>query len=401
MKIYECIREENERTIKIFGFPVMKQTSDYMTSERFQEFLGGFITTKKLYNQVCDGSKKEILIFGKSVVKRVEDNNYRVYSFFGKEYKKISLLDEFKKSYFNYFNKEHDDIYILRANSCEIYLTLTYLIDSIIKKNGSKKPLLVATEKYHIDMIKMICPELSYVYIKNFRLKVVGMTFNIDNFRFYMLFDSVHFRQVENDIKSNEVGKHHYFKSILNRLDMTNDDLQMRKIKLLHSAEQSMLKKIGETDLNLNKFVFLAPEARSCKLYDEDFWVILINKLQERGYDVFVNLVKKDVKLKNAIDFKTCNLSFAEAFALARRAKKIISLRSGFTEFLLQTEVPIDVLYTKFRHRHIFNDIDSYHVMSGFGIKYIPFVDTKKIQEFNMFEISSKECLDRIFAKIL
>lgn len=400
MKIYEYKREENERTALIFGIPVMKQTSDYMTSERYQEFLGGLITTRKLNSKESDSSNKEIKILGKSVIKRAEENNYRVYSFLGKEYKKVSLLKEFKKLYFKYFSNEYDDIYILRANSGEIYLTLTYLIDSLIKKNGSKKPLLVATQKYHIDMIKMICPDLPYVYIKKLNLKVVGDTFVIDKFRFFLLFDSVHFRKVELDIKENELGKHHYFKSILDRLDMSEDDLKMRKMNVLHSAEQSMLEKVEKTGLNLNKFVFLAPEAQSCKLYDEDFWVVLVNKLQEMGYDVFVNLVEKDIKLKNAIDFKTCDLSFAEAFALAKKAKKIVSLRSGFTEFLLQTNVPLDVLYTKLRHRHIFNDMSSYHFLHGFGLIQLPFVNVDNIQEFNMFEMAPAECLERIIENL-
>jgi len=400
MKIYEYKREENERTALIFGIPVMKQTSDYMTSERYQEFLGGLITTRKINSKESDSLNKEIKILGKSIIKRAEENNYRVYSFLGKEYKKVSLLKEFKKLYFKYFSNEYDDIYILRANSGEIYLTLTYLIDSLIKKNGSKKPLLVATKKYHIDMIKMICPDLPFVYIKKLNLKVVGDTFKIDNFRFFLLYDSIHFRKVELDIKENELGKHHYFKSILDRLDMSEDDLKMRKMNILHSAEESMLEKVAKTGLNLDKFVFLAPEAQSCKLYDEDFWVVLVNKLQEMGYDVFVNLIKKDIKLKNAIDFKTCDLSFAEAFALAKKAKRIVSLRSGFTEFLLQTDVPLDVLYTKFRHRHIFNDMSSYHVLHGFGLIQLPFVDVNKIQEFNMFEISPKECVNQIIKEL-
>lgn len=400
MKIYEYIRGENERIAKIFGLPIIKQTSDYRTSERYQEFFGGLISTTKLNSQICDGSTKDIQILGKSVIKRIEENNYRIYSFLGKEYRKISLLKEFKKSYFKYFNKEYDDIYILRANSGEIYLTLTYLIDSLINKNRSINPLLVATEKYHVDMIKMICPNLPYVYIKKFNLKIVGESFKIDNFRFFVLFDSVHFRQVEIDIKSNEVGKHHYFKSILNKLNLSAEDLHMRKINVLHSTDVSMLDKVNQTGLNLDKFVFLAPEAQSCKLYDEDFWSDLINHLQTNGYDVFVNLVGNDIKLKSAKDYKTCYLTFAEAFALAKRARKIVSLRSGFTEFLLQTNVPIDVLYTKFRNRHIFTDMDSEHVMSGFGIKYIPFVDITKIQEFNMFEISPKSCIENILETI-
>lgn len=400
MKLYEYIKEENKKTIKIFGIPVVKQTSDYMTSERYQSFFGGIITTIKINNQETDYSKKDIKLFSHSILKRTEENNYKTYFMFDKTIRKISLLDEFKEKYFKYFNKKHDDIYILNANSGEIYLTLTYLIDSLIKKNGSKRPLLVATEKYHIDMIKMICPDLPYVYIKNFCLKVFGTTFKIDNFHFFMLFDFAHFKQVEINIKSNEIGKYHYFKSILNKFDISEEDLQMRKINVLHSVEQSMLEKVNKTGLNIDKFIFLAPEAQSCKLYDEDFWCELIKQLQNKGYDIFINLTGDDIKLETVSNFKTCDLSFAQAFALAKRAKKIVSLRSGFSEFLLQTEVPMDILYTKFRHRHIFNDMDSYHVMSGFGIKYIPFVDITKIQEFNMFEISPKECIDRILANL-
>ena len=182
----------------------------------------------------------------------------------------------------------------------------------------------------------------------------------------------------------------------MNKLGMTESDLTYRKVMIHLEDERSMLEKVSKTGLNLDKFVFIAPEAQSCKLYDEDFWCELINQFQAKGYDVFVNLVEDDVRLKSAIDYKTCDLNFAEVFALARRSKKIVSLRSGFTEFLLQTGVPIDVLYTKFRHRHFFDDMDIYHVMSGFGLTQLPFVDKEKIREFNMFEISQSTCLKEI-----
>lgn len=392
MKLFEYKKDENERVAKIFGIPVMKQTSDYMTSERYQEFLGGLITTIKINNPITDCSKKDIRVLGHSISKRIEENNFKMYSFLGFEYRKISLIEEFKKQYSKYFDEKYDDIYILRANSGEIYLTLTYLIDTLIKRNGSKKPLLVATQKYHVDMIKMICPDLPYVYINKMNLKVVGDSFKIDNFRFFLLFDNKYFKQVDGI----ELNNSHYFKIILAGLNLTEDDISMRKVVVDSEIENTMLKKIEKTGLNLDKFVFLAPEAQSCKLYDENFWCELINRLQDKGYDVFVNLVEKNIKLKNAIDFKTCDLSFAEAFALAKKAKRIVSLRSGFTEFLLQTNVPIDVLYTKFKHRHIFDDMDIYHVMSGFGITQIPFADKEKIREFNVYEMSQKECLESI-----
>lgn len=396
MKFFEYIKEENKSTAKILGFPLLEQTSDYVTAEKTQKFLGRLVTTFKVTSPHNNCSHKEINVLGHSLIKRLEENNCRTYFLFNKIIRKISLLDTFKKRYFKYFGRHYDDIYILNANSGEVYLTLTYFIDSLMKKNGSKKPLLLATKKYHVDMIKMICPDIPYRYIKKFNLNIVGDTFKIDKFRFFLLYDSPHFKQVENDIKNNPLGKHYYFKSILNRLGLSMDELSMRKITVPFEDEQSMLEKVSKTGLNLNKFVFLAPEAQSCKLYDEDFWVTLINTLQENGCDVFVNLVDNTVKLEGALNFKTCRLSFAEAFALAKQAKKIVSLRSGLTEFLLQTNVPIDVLYTKFKHRHFFNDMDIYHVMSGFGISQIPFVDKEKIQEFNMFEMSSKECLEKI-----
>lgn len=400
MKIYEYIRGENERIIKLFGKTFMFQTSDYMTSERYQSFLGGLVKTFKINDPYTACHDKNIKILGHVVIRRLEKNNYRTYYLFNKEIKKVSLSDEFKKQYFNYFDKQHDDIYILRANSGEIYLTLTYVIDALIKKNGSKKPLLVATQKYHTDMIRMICPDIPYVYVKKLRIKFAGNTFKIDNFRFFLLFDSPHFKQVESDIKNSPFSEHHYFKSILKRLNMTEGDISMRRIIIPIEDEHNMLNKISKTGLNIDKFVFLAPEAQSCKLYDEDFWVELINTFQDKGYDVFVNLIGNDIKLKGAINYKSCKLTFAEAFALAKRAKKIVSLRSGFTEFLLQTSVPIDVLYTKFRHRHFFDDMDIYHVMSGFGITQIPFIDKSKIQEFNMFEISPNECLEKIITTL-
>lgn len=398
--MYEYTKKDNNLTIKFLGFPVLEQSSDYMTAERLQRFLGGIVTTLKKTSLHNDCSQKEIKLFGFSFIKRLEQNNCRTYSTFNTIIRKISLFDTFKKKYFKYFDKQHDDIYILNANSGEIYLTLTYLIDILIKRNGSKKPLLAATQKYHIDIIRMLYPDIPYVYIKKLKMNITGSTFKIDEFRFFLLYDFSHFIQVENDIKNNPLEEQFYFKSILNRLNISANELSMRKIKVPPEDEKNMLEKVACTELNLEKFVFLTPEANSCKLYDEDFWVTLINTLQKKGYDVFVTLTDNTVTLRGALDFKTCRLSFAEAFALAKRAKKIVSLRSGFTEFLLQTNVPIDVLYTKFKHRPFFNDMDIDHVMSGFGVKQLPFVDTSKIQEFNTFEMSQKDCLEQIMENL-
>ncbi|MCD7780600.1 MAG: hypothetical protein LUH05_08015 [Candidatus Gastranaerophilales bacterium] len=396
MKIYKYEKEENKGTAKLFGFPILEQTSDYMTSERYQNFFGGLVTTHKINDISTDCSKKDIKILGKSIIKRTEENLYRNYFVFGKKFRSVSLINEFKKEYFKYFDKKYDDIYILRANSGETFLTLTYIINTLIKRNKSKTPLFAVTQKYHIDMIKMICPDIPYVYIGDLKIKILEDEFKIDNFRFFLLYSNAHFKKVEYDIKSGQIGKCHYFKSLLNRVNINENEIEFNKTLLFEETETSMLEKVNKTGLNLDNFIFLVHEAKSCKLYDKDFWIILIRQLQDKGYDIFINQSLGLVKFSEVQNYKSCDLTFGEAFALAKRAKKIISLRSGITEFLLQTGTPIDVLYTKFRRRHFFDDMDVYHVLSGFNLSKLPCSNKSKIQEFNTFEISQKEIIEKI-----
>lgn len=400
MKIYEHIDIENGVICKFLGISIFEQTTDYETGIKFQKFLGSTLTTVKISDTINCNYEKTIKLFEKPILKHVEQDNNRIFYLFNKKIRQVSLLKIFKKKYFKYFDTKYDDIYILYSNGGEAYLTLTYLIDTLIKKNGSKHPLLALTRKYHIDMVKMICPDIPYVYIKDIHLNIQPAYFAIDNFRFFMLYTNSHFKRVELDIKADTTGEVHYFNIILNSLNLSKEDIQIRKIHLSEEYNSAMLKKVLPTGLNFNNFVLIAPEAKSCKLYDENFWCELINRLQEKGYDVFVNLIKDNIKLMEAKDFKTCKLTFGEAFALAKRAKKIVSLRSGFTEFLLQTGVPMDVLYTKFRRRNLFNDMDIYHVMSGFGLSNIPYLDKTKIREFNMLETDKKEVINDIINNI-
>lgn len=396
MKIFEYIKGDKERTLKVMGLTLMQKLVDYKTTEKFQYLLGGLISTCKILNREENYIEKNIKILGHPLIKCIEKNNYKTYYLGTKEVLKKSLLDDFKKKYFKHFapfKNKHDDIYILKANSGEIYLTLTYIIEALIKRNGSKSPLLVATKKYHVDMIKMFCPDIPYIFVKDIKIKFEAKNFNIEKLKFYLLFDDNFLKKTGAEIKSSK--KNHYFKSILSLLNFTISDISMRKPTVSIEDEDNMLNKLKKTSLNLENFVFLAPEAQCCKHYDDDFWCELINKFQQKGYDVFVNIMTDDINLNYAKNYKSCNLSFTEAFALAKRAKKIVSLRSGFTEFLLQTNTPIDSLYTNFRH----NVLSASQVLSGFSLKELPFVDCSKIQEFNMYEISPKDCIEQILTK--
>lgn len=381
--IFNYAKTDNNRSFKVFGIPLYSSNIDYSTNARTQSFLFNLIKTIKTGDIYATDTDKKIQLFGLNILSRVIRKNNIQWKFFGINIKQDNLYKKFKKKYFKYFDKNYDDIYLINANSGEAYLFLTYCLDACIKKYGSKKPLLVATKPYHIELIKMICPDIDYVYIKRFNMFVKSDTvdFRIDNFRFFQVFSHKHFMQVELDIKNDENA--HYFKSILEEFDLTQQDLQMRKTLEIISSVNSMLEKVKKINLNLDNFVLIAPEAHSCTLVDNKYWVELINKYKNEGYDVFVNLVGDEVDLTGA-DYKTCYLTYSEIYSLAKRAKRIIMLRSGLTELFLQTNVSMEVLYTKFRDRILFNSMDVEQVKQGFGLEQLLYVDKNKICEFTL-----------------
>ena len=165
----------------------------------------------------------------------------------------------------------------------------------------------------------------------------------------------------------------------------------MNSVNVPNESEKSMLNKIKSLNLDLSKFIFIAPEAITCELLDNSFWKILIEDFKNLGFDIFVNLV--DTKFNIGLDnYKTCSLSVSEAFALAKRAKKIVTLRSGFSELLVQAGVPIDILYNKFRNRRCFNDISVKLVMEGFSLKKLPMLTNRCISEYE-YNISDQSSL--------
>lgn len=365
-----------------------------------KSFLSKLFYFEKKINTNNGNPETVFKLFGITLVKRVATDSQSIYYLLNKEILKKDLANDFKKRYIKLISEKYDDIYILRANSGEIYLTLTYIIDALIKKNNSKKPLLIATQKYHIDLIKMLTPDIPYLYIKRPKIKCKGTFFTINKQRFFLLYDYTHFKRVELDILDNTNKECHYFKSMMNKFGICESELLMRNVEIIPSVKDSMLNKVSQLNLNLNNFIFLAPEAKTCKPYNIAFWTNLITGLQKKGYDIFINLTNDEQSLRNIPNLKFCYLTFAEAFALAQKAKKIITLRSGFTEFLLQTNVPMSILYTDFKACSASYQMDSSHVLRGFGLSKIPFINMNIINELNTFEVSAKDCLDIILNDI-
>ena len=227
----------------------------------------------------------------------------------------------------------------------------------------------------------MICPDIPYVYIDYVYVNIRGDEFQIDNMKFIKIFSGEHFRRVEDYLKEGNLNAH-YFYSILDTLNISINEINIRPMQTIEKSRKSMLKKINKLGLNLDKFVFISPEANSCEYLENSYWKGLIKNLQKEGYDIFVNMLSDKVDLSD-LNYKSCKLTYSEAYELVKFAKKVYSLRSGFTEFLLDTKVPMEVYYTKFRN----NTITAELIQSGFGMSRIPGVDMSIIDEIVINQI--------------
>lgn len=380
MKFFEYTKTKNTRKARILGIPMYHVEIDYTKAQRKQTFLGGLFTTFKSDDIFSYYIEKNIKFLGFPIIKRCEDGQKREYRFLNIPFKKLELTEVFKKKYLNKIDKKHDNIYILTANSGETYLFLTHVLDVLLKKEGSKNPLIIATKQYHVDLINLICPDISHILIKGFTLSIKAKEFKIDNFKFCPVFPYNYFAKVEKNIKEDATNKSHYFNSMLEYFNIKREEITMKKITPQTQDIESLEKKAKEIGLNLDNFIFIAPEAVSCELIEDEYWINLINQYKKEGYDIFLNLADGLVDLKD-VEYKTTDLTFTQAFILASKAKKIVSLRSGLTEFLLQTNTKMDVLYTKFKFRNFFCDMGVEQVLNGFGMKNLPDYNKEDICE--------------------
>src|SRR5574344_711787 len=291
MWLFDNRKYGNSRIVKICNKVIYIVTNGY--HRRIQRFLGNFISTYKIENKNTE--TKIVKILNAVVQKRVVDEDYKKEYIFGYLIKTIDLKRQFMKKYGKYFNK-YKNIFILNANSGEAYLFLTYVIDTYIKKYHCENIILVATKKYHLDLIEMLCSEIPHVYLKNFNDFNHSCT-QINDKKFYMFFTGKHFIKVEDNIKNSPLNTSNYFDAILNDLNINQSELNYRKMKISDNIQKSMMKKIAKTKLNLDNFIFVAPEAVSCEEYDNEFWVDLVNKFHDNGIDVFMNIVDNDTDI--------------------------------------------------------------------------------------------------------
>lgn len=279
-----------------------------------------------------------------------------------------------KKSSHKLYNKildkidgKYTDIYINFNCSGETYLFLTFFNSF----NKGKKPLLIATKPYHVDLFNMMCPEIPYFYIPGLeKLRGYDNIFQeqYKNVNFYNILPMKHFINLEKQIiKGTDI---HYYDEILKTVCIKNSEINSQKPLISEQVKQSALDKAKKINLNIDNFIFICPESQSNIDLDSYFWPDLINCFFENGTDVFMNVIKLSPLFGSA---KTCFLTIQEAYCLASLSKGIIGLRSGILEPLSTlNNIPLVCLYSDFKDRGVLKSIPAKKVMNSFSLKKLP-----------------------------
>lgn len=375
MKFLKNIKKNNIRVIYLCNIPVY--TDEIHGNIRMQTIFKGLIETETIKTKYKE--EKNIKIFGLPIIKKIFENNIYKYYLFNFFINKIDAGKKFFNKYLKKIKLNYDDVYILNANSGEIYLFFAYLAKSFLTKNKSKNPLFITAKNYHTDILKLYFPDAKNIYIKDLNLRYTQDFWEKDGHKYYIIFSGKQLSNVEKAIKNNNGGTIHYFHKMTEALSLSENDFSKPEAIISNATKENLKNKFNNTDFNLQNFIIIAPEALTCTQLQHSFWEELCTELRKKGYDLFLNITNKNNFIEGCLSIA---LSYRELLWLSYKAKAVISLRSGLSEFLLQAQIPNISIYTKFQRKKekIF---PAEKAIAGFTMTKIPFTDKENIIELN------------------
>lgn len=331
---------------------------------KYENFFNVFFKIRKYTNST---ELKKLKIFNFTIFEKIETDDF-IYSkseFHKKYVNKLAVLKKYLKEK---INPEYNKIFILKSNLGEAYIFLKYIINNLT--NDKDNILIAGTKESHIKLANMLLPQVPVILLPK-KLPEVGVnTFKIEEQTYYIAFPMKFYIETEAKIHNNNAvyldEMYKYF--CIN----SKNSVQENKLKIQQNTSKKIDNYLREN--NINKFVFIAKNAKTCSEIPKTFW-------QE---------------LENAINIKTIsndeNMPLEEAYCLAAYAQAIISLRSGFSEILSETYKPQIILYTDFINRFRFKEITKDKIINGYSIKSLTPTENK-ITEIEYSDNSKKEII--------
>lgn len=308
---------------------------------------------------------------------------------------KKELLDRILQN----IDDKYDDIYISRHNIGETYVYLTHL-QNWIKKNGSKKPLLLVWQKKDIPLYKMFVN-------KNITLQYLDILQQDLHSCFTEEFLEYKGKRIfcpTPDILINILKKRKDVPSWTFYTHICKDFVMGAKDKLTKPVVSNDVK--NSVKLKIKKyfkrpFVIIIPNANSLRQMPTDFWNKIIHQLHAFGYDIFVNAHRTRNDNRAGLDLAetvTFNCDLAEMYELSRQSAGVITLASGLAVFLTATGRKMDLIYTSTKPIGKL-EITGKIMEDTYSVYNLPGVDDKIIKEYDAETYSPDELADVILSR--
>lgn len=368
------------KTIKVFSW----------ATETKYSFLNGFLTYKKDSRGTQRLRLCGIVLYSKTNKGFIRTSRLLWIPFHKKDLR-TGLLEKIVTN----VDPKYDGIYISRHNIGETYVYLSHL-QKWIKKNGSKKPVVIVWHKKDLDFYKMFLN-------KNIALQYINISQYDIHAAFPDEFVEYQGRKIfcpTPDIVKNMLKQGpgiNFYNYICKDFDMSG------RAKIINPNIDPEMDEDIKNKVRAyfhRPFVVVIPDATSLKILPSDFWTTLIGQLKARGYDVFVNSYRSvrshdfDLSGAGAISFDT---SIAELYALAKYSAGVISMASGISVLLAAAGVKMDLIYTDFNLKDPY--VNSAQAQEIYSVYYLPNIDKQKIKEYDANLYTEEQLIDLIIKR--
>ncbi len=329
---------------------------------------------KKIRINACDRKEREVRFLEIPIFQY----GHRKFNGFEESYLKIfpkSFEHKALDKIISFLPKDntYDHVWIVRSGGMGEAQSLNFFMKGLTYKWKVRKPCLMSQKGiykdlfalytdipfYHIDLEQK---EYAF-YLPNRNVKYKKKTFHLWH---CTLGEAIEFEKKWG--LSNFTHAVDWYKELSGISFLSNIELVFKQ-DVIDSAERKIIK----NKLNIENFVFLAPYANTTKKLEEDVWKEIADQFRRKGYDVYVNTVGGRSKIG-----KSAQLSICEAAYIASRAKRIVALRSGFSELLasIKNRGNLIIVYSSFRKMTPTN------FFKVFTLTKYPFYDHKKTDEY-------------------
>ncbi len=357
----------------------------------------------KLFEIIDIGKEREIRLLGKPIC----EYGCRYFTFSEKTaYEKYfdifpskGVREAFFDGILSQLNDDYDDIYISRMAAIGDTYFLSFMFENWVKKNNSKKPVLVvlndnAKKVFNLFSPNIECKKIDFnkrLAMEIFYNDVGNKGFSYKNKRFFSYINKQIILDVHNKVKDNinTPIEDCSFVKILSKY-YAEFYSKSTTCNISEQAKNELLADLEFSGLNLDKFIFISPEASSNCSYDTTFWIEICKRLRDKDYDIFINSSSDTMKIPDCV----CGLyDIEQTYYLAQMSKGIISLRSGLNDVLSTINVPHHILYTRFKCNIVSSASEN---ILAFSLKYLPNVNQENISEYDTDELTSDEIIDEI-----